>query len=108
MCRYLHPRKFVFDNGSDFKRDFTSLLKEFDIKTVLMSVKNPQDNSPVEQVHQVILKILVTKDLDNKLFDYIDPWSKTLANVSWEIRAYYHCTIMSTPSQAVSVRNMLI
>ena len=73
LSRYLRPRKVVFDNGSEFKRDFTPMLKDFDIKTVLTSVKNPQSNAPVEQVHQVILNMLDTKDLDNKVFEYIDP-----------------------------------
>ena len=35
ICRYLRPQKIVFDNGYKFKRDFTLLLNEFDIKTVL-------------------------------------------------------------------------
>ena len=51
LCRYPHPRKVVFDNGYKFKQDFTPLLKGFNIKTVLMSVKNPQSNAPVERVH---------------------------------------------------------
>ena len=25
ICRYLRPRKVVFDNGSEFKQDFTPL-----------------------------------------------------------------------------------
>ena len=62
----------MFDNGYDFKRDFTPLL--FYIKPFLTSVKNPQAKAPVEQVHQVIVKILVTKNIDNKVFEYIDPW----------------------------------
>ena len=68
LCRYPHPRKVMFDNGSEFKRDFTPLLKEFDIKSVLISVKNPQANTMVERVHQVILNMLVIKYLDNKVF----------------------------------------
>ena len=48
LCRYLRPRKVVFDNGSEFKQDFTPLLKDFDIKLVLTSVKNPQANDMVE------------------------------------------------------------
>ena len=51
LFRYPRPRKFVFDNRSKFKQDFTPLLKGFNIKTVLMSVKNPQSNAPVERVH---------------------------------------------------------
>ena len=76
LCIYLRPRNGLFDNGYEFKRDFTPFLKDFDIKPVLMSVKNPQSKNPVEKVHKVILNMLVIKDLDKKVFDYIDPWSR--------------------------------
>ena len=107
LCRYPRPRKVVFDNSSELKRDLTHLLKEFDIKPVLTSVKNPQDNIPIEKVHQVILDMLVTKDLDNKVFDYIYPWGENLAYIAWAIRSSNHCTIMATPSQSVFGRDML-
>ena len=73
LCRYPRPHKVVFNNVSEFKQDFNHFLKDFDIKTVLTSVKNAQANVPTEGVHQVELNMLVTKDLDNKVFDYIDP-----------------------------------
>ena len=31
LCRYQRPRKFVFDNGYEFKEDFNPLLKDFGI-----------------------------------------------------------------------------
>ena len=80
----------MFDNGSGFKQDFTHLLNYFDVKPLLTPVKKPQFNGPVEQVHQVILNMLVTKDIDNKIFDYIYPWGETLASIAWVIRASYH------------------
>ena len=30
ICRYLCTRKVVFDNGSEFKQDFTPFLKDFE------------------------------------------------------------------------------
>ena len=68
----------MFDKVSEFKRDFTPLLNYFDIKPVLTTIKNPQANAPVKRVHKVILNMLVTKDLDNKISDYIYPWGETL------------------------------
>ena len=91
----------MFDNGSEFIRDFTPLLKDFDIKPVLTSVKNPQANDPVELVHQLILNMLVTKYLDNRVFYYIYPCGETLASIAWEIRASYPRTIMAAPVQYV-------
>ena len=39
-----------------------------------MMIKKQQANNLAEQVHQVIYNIIDTKDIANKLFDYIDPW----------------------------------
>ena len=97
----------MFDNGYEFKRYFTPFLKDFGIKPVLTSVKNPQANAPVEQVHQVILNMLVTKDLDNKVFDYIYTWGEILASIEWATRASYHHTIITTPGQALFGRDIL-
>ena len=68
---------------------------------------HPQANALVEQAHQVILNILATKDLDNKVFDHIYPWGETQASIAWEIRASYYRTIMATLGQAVFGRYML-
>ena len=73
----------MFDNDSEFKRIFTPLRKEFDIKHILTLVKNPQANTPVEQVHQVILNMIIAKDPNKKVFDYIDPWGDNLAYIVW-------------------------
>ena len=61
----------------------------------------------IERVHQVILNMTVTKDIDNKLFDHIDPWGETLAYIAWTIRYYYHCTIIYTPGKSVFGRDII-
>ena len=50
--------------------------------------------------------MLVTKDLDNKVFDYIYTWGETLSTISWAIRDSYHRTIMATTCKAVFGRDM--
>mgnify|MGYP000317589253 CR=1 FL=1 len=97
----------VFDNGSEFKRDFVPLLKDFDIKPVLTSIKNPQSNAPVERVHQVLHNMIVTKDLDGRTFDYIDPWGEILSSIAWAVRASHHSTFNKTPGQLVFGRDMI-
>ena len=83
------------------------MLKYSGIKPVLTTIKNPQANNPVDQVHQVILNMLFTKDIDNKVFDYIYPWGETLESIAWSKRASYSCIIMATPGQAVFSRDVL-
>ena len=58
---YPGPYEVVFDNGSDIKQDFTPLLKYFDFKPVLTTIKNTKANYSVDQVHQLILNIFATK-----------------------------------------------
>ena len=51
--------------------------------------------------------MLVTKDIDKKVFDHIDPWGKTLTYIVRVIRSSYHCNIMATPGQAVFGRDTI-
>ena len=67
------------DNGYEFKWDFNTFINYFDIKPVLTTIKNLQANAPVEWLKQVILNMIVTKDISNKVLDYIDTWGETLA-----------------------------
>ena len=62
----------------------------------------------MERINQLILNTLVTKDLDNKIFDHIDPLGENLAYIAWDIRASYHRTIMAMSGQAVFGRCMLL
>ena len=64
--------KLFLENEYDIKQYFTPFLKYFGIKHVLMTIKNTKAHAPVDQVHQVILNFLVTKDLSNKVFGYMD------------------------------------
>ena len=62
----------------------------------------------MEPVHQFILHMLVTKDLDNKIFDYIYTWGETLSCIAWTVRASYYRNIMITSGQAVFVRDIIL
>ena len=107
LDRYPRPRKVVFDNGSEFKKNFVTLLKDFDIKPKVTSVKNPTANAPVERVHQIIGQMLLTKNLGSRIFDHIDPWGDILSSIAWAIRASYHSTLKATPGQLVYHRDMI-
>ena len=100
LSRYPRPNEVVFDNGSEFKMHFMRLLKDFDIKPRPTTVENPQGNSPVERIHQVIHDMIKTKELDKLVFYYIDPWGEVLSSVAWAIRASYHSTLQSNTSAA--------
>ena len=107
LSRYPRPTKVIFDNGSEFKKDFIPLLKDWSIKPQCTTIKNPQSNSPVERIHQVLRHMLVIKNLKEKIFDYIDPFGSILASVAWAIRSSYNSTTEATPAQLVFGRDMM-
>ena len=73
-----------------------------------MTIKKPQANYLLEQVHQVIFNMLVTKDIDKQVLDYIEPWGKKLVYIAWAISDSYHHTIGTTPDQSGFGRDMII
>ena len=51
--------------------------------------------------------MIVTKDLDARTFDYIDPWGEILSSIAWAVRASHHSTWNKTPGQLVFGRDMI-
>ena len=51
--------------------------------------------------------MLVTKDIDKNVFNYIDPWGENLSYIEWVIRASYHSTIMDTLEKYIFERDMI-
>lgn len=107
LSRYPRPSKVIFDNGSEFKKDFLPLLKDFAIKAKPTTIKNPQSNGAVERIHQVLTNMLNTKNLTEQVFDIIDPWGEILSSIAWAIRASNHSTLEATPAQLVFGRDMI-
>ena len=73
LRRYPRPRRVFLDNGYEFKRDLNNLIKELDITPVLTKNKKTHSNDPVDRLQQVIINMIATKYLANKVFEYIDP-----------------------------------
>ena len=105
---YQRPRKYIFDNGNDFTKDFLPLLKDFSIKHTPTSNKNPQANSILERVHQALGYMLRTKTLHKYDFGDMDHWSELLTSVAWAIRSTHHPTLQTTSSQLMFGRIMLL
>ena len=108
LSRYPRPKEVIFDNGSEFKKDFIPLLKDWSIKPKITTIKNPQSNSPVERIHQVLRNMFLTKNLREQIFDYIDPFRSILSSIAWAVRASYNSATDATPAQLVFGRDMLI
>ena len=108
LARYPRPKKVIFDNGNEFKKDFLPLLHDFAIKPTPTTIKNPQVNAILERLHQVLGDMLRTKNLEQYDFDNVDPWGELLASVAWAIRSTHHTTLQASPAQLVFGRDMLL
>ena len=53
---------------------------------------NPQDNSIIEQIHQVLENLIRTFELDKNDVDEDDPWKEILAASNFSIRSIFHTT----------------
>ena len=65
------------------------------MKHKLTTVKNPQVNSILERIHQVVMNMVRTTDIDMQ--DTCEPEmiDKILSNVGWAIRSTYHTMLGS-------------
>ena len=62
----------ILDNESRQQGVQMGLLKDFSIKPTPTTIKNPQANSILERVHQVLGNMLRTKNLQEYDFDDMD------------------------------------
>ena len=108
LSRYPRPRKVIYDNGNEFKKDFLPLLEDFSIRPTPTTIENPQANAVLERIHQVLGNMLRTKELQQYNFNMDDPWTDILSHISWAIRSLYHTTLRATPGQLVFGRDMLL
>ena len=51
--------------------------------------------------------MFLTKDLNNQIFKYIDPWGEILSLIAWAVQASHHTTLDKTPAQLVFGRGMI-
>jgi len=107
FSRYPRCQHIIYDNGSEFKLHFEALCDSYGIKRKPTSVKNPQANSILERVHQVVMTMLRTAELD--MADSVAPSDidTFLTNASWAIRSTYHTVLKASPGAAIFGRDML-
>ena len=110
LSRYPWPKKITFDKGSEFKAEFAAMIEEeYGIEKRGISPRNPQANSVLERIHQVIGNMIKTfRIYDREDLDEQDPWSGILAAIMFGIRATYHTTLEATPIQLVFGRDAIL
>jgi hypothetical protein len=83
-------------------KEFQEPLQSFGVKSVAKTtVKNPQSNF-VERVHQTLGNVLRNYKLEDRDFDYQDPWSQIKP-----IRSTMHSVLNASPAHILFGRDML-
>ena len=98
LCRYMRCQTLVYDNGSEFKLHFECLCDSYGTKHKPTTVKNPQANAVLEEVHHVLGQMLHTAELD--MSDSVTPNDVNvfLDNKIWPFAL--HTTPYSKPHMA--------
>ena len=87
----------------------TMIVEEYGIKKRGISPRNPQANSILERIHQVIGNMIKTfKIYDREDLEEQDPWSGILSAIMFGVRATYHTTLDATPTQLVFGRDSIL
>ena len=59
--------------------------------------KNPEENTILEKIHQVVGSMHNTKDIANVTFGAVPPWSNILEYIVYAVRWSYHRMLQATP-----------
>jgi len=110
LARYPRPKEIGFDNGSEFKAEFTELCDNMGLKRCVSLPWTPTSNAILERIHQVLGDGLRVFDLENMNIDPDDedPFDEYLSAVSYAIRGAYHQTHGHSPAQLVFGRDMYL
>ena len=72
-----------------------------------ITVNNPQANSVLERIHQVLANMLHTFELKEREVNKDNPWMGILNAVGWAVQSTYHTILRATPGQLVFRRDMV-
>jgi hypothetical protein len=107
FCQYPRCPNIIYNNGSEFKLHFKTLCDSYGLNRKQMSIKNPQANAILEHVHQVLMTMAYTAELD--MVNTVEPSDVAdfLTNAAWAIRSTYHTVLKASPGAAIFGRDML-
>jgi hypothetical protein len=107
LCRYPRPIQVTFFNGSEFKSVLKEMCDNFGIKCRPTTSYNPQGNSIIEWIHQVMGNMLRNFELEEREHDPDDPWNEFLQACAFGIMSAFHTTLQASPGQLVFGTNMI-
>ena len=82
--------------------------QEYGIKTKPYSPDNPQANTTIERIHQVLGNLGSTSNLQETYVYDADPWMGILAVAAFTVHSTHHRTKQKIPGQLVLGRDMIL
>ena len=64
FSRFPLCKNIIYNNGSEFQLHFETLCNEYGVKQKPTSINNPQVNAISEQVHQVLMTMVHTSEIN--------------------------------------------
>ena len=110
LCRYPRPLKVFYDAGGEFSgMEFQELLISYGIKKKPITVKNPQANGIIENVHLTMADMLRTEQpfIQDERDTWIDEVNLMLQGIAFAMRCTIGATIKHSPSQIVFNQDMI-
>jgi hypothetical protein len=97
----------IYDNGLEFKLHFETLCDSYGIKHKPTTMKNPQVNAICERVHQVLVTMMRTSELD--MAELVEPADidTFINNAARAICSTYHTVLIASPGTAIFGQDML-
>ena len=107
LCRYPRPAQVIHDNGSEFiGAEFQEMLHSFDITPVPTTVKNPQANLVIKQVHLTMGDCCRMEKF--KFGTWEEQTQTVFSSIMWAIRSTLHSVVAYNPGQLAFNRDMLM
>jgi hypothetical protein len=71
------------------------IKEDYGVKAKPITVRNPQANAIVEQVHQDMGNIIRTFELENNYLDDNNPWKGILSATAFAVQSTFHTTLQN-------------
>ena len=111
LSRYPWPVQVIHDNGGKFIRhEFQDMLRQFGITAKPTTVKNPQSNAIVEQLHKTmadILRVMMHVSPPNNEEETTNMIDNTLSTVVHASRCSVNHTMKTSPGAMLFNRDMM-
>jgi hypothetical protein len=107
FIRYPHSQYIINDSGSEFKLHFETLCDSYGLRHKPTSVQNPQPNAKSEHVHQTIMAMLCTSEIDTADTINESDIADFLTNAACTVCSTYHTVLKTSPGVAIFGRDML-